>query len=283
MAAEAERAPEPGGWFLEPVRFDFTGADETSGIASCASVMYTGPDGPDAQVRGECRDRADNVAQRAFALKFDGNPPGISDLRLTAGDRRLDLTWQVTADVRSVEIVRTPSSGAQPAVLDGPTTSFTDEAVDNGVSYTYEVTVRDVAGNRTMAKVTGSPAATPVTTNPTNSSGTPGGPPALTQRRRLFAPPPRAVLEIGAPPLLRWVAVDRARYYNVQLFRAGRKILSAWPTRPRYQLRMRWTFAGKTRRLSAGKYRWMVWPGFGERARAKYGQPIGRSTFVIRR
>jgi hypothetical protein len=71
------------------VRFDFTGADATSGVASCAPVTYAGPDGPDAEVLGECRDRADNLAQRAFPLKFDGNPPGISDLRLRSGDGRL--------------------------------------------------------------------------------------------------------------------------------------------------------------------------------------------------
>jgi hypothetical protein len=261
------------------VRFDFTGADETSGVASCASVTYTGPDGPDAEVVGECRDRADNVAQRAFALRFDGNPPGISDLRLGSGDRRLDLAWDVTADVQSVEIARTPASGTGPAVLDGPATSFTDQAVENGVTYTYTLTARDTAGNLATDKVTGTPAAPPLITSP----ATPPASPVVTPRRRLFAPPPGAVLRVAHPPLLRWVTLRRAGYYNVQLFRAGRKILSAWPARSHYQLRTSWNYAGHAQRLGPGSYRWIVWPGYGPRARVRYGEPIGRSTFIVRR
>jgi hypothetical protein len=87
---------------------------------------------------------------------------------------------------------------------------------------------------------------------------------------------------MGRPPLLRWVTLRRADYYNVQLFRR-RKILSAWPTRPRYQLRARWTHAGHDQRLEPGRYRWIVWPGYGPRARVHYGDPIGRSTFIVRR
>ena len=44
----------------------------------------------------------------------------------------------------------------------------------------------------------------------------------------LLAPPNGAVLT--APPLLRWSKVRGADYYNVQLLRDGRKVLSAWPT-----------------------------------------------------
>lgn len=279
-SAQAERQPELGGWFLDPVRFDFTGADQTSGVDSCASVTYAGPDGPDAEVTGECRDRANNVAQRAFPLKFDGNPPGISDLHLSSGDRRLDLAWHVTADVQSVEIARTPAAGTGPAVLDGPATSFTDQAVENGVSYTYKLTARDIAGNLATDEVTGAPAAPPpVITIPATSPA----PQVTSPRRRLFAPPPGAVLRMGRPPLLRWVAVRRASYFNLQVSREGHKVLSAWPTRNRYQLRMRWRYAGHAQRLEPGRYRWIVWPGYGPRARADYGEPIGRSTFVIRR
>jgi len=277
-AAQAERQPEPGGWFLEPVRFDFTGADATSGVAACAPVMYAGPDGPDAEVLGECRDRADNLAQRAFPLKFDGNPPGISDLRLGSGDRRLDLTWHVTADVQSVEIARTPASGTGPSVLDGPATSFTDQAVQNGVTYTYKLTVRDIAGNLATDRITGTPTAPPVITSPPPALASP----VVAPRRSLFAPAPGAVLRMGRPPLLRWEAVRRASYYNVQVFRR-RKILSAWPTRPSYQLRARWNYAGHAQRLKPGTYRWIVFPGYGPRARVHYGDPIGRSTFVVRR
>jgi hypothetical protein len=82
---------------------------------------------------------------------------------------------------------------------------------------------------------------------------------------------------------LRWQPVRRAGYYNMQLFRAGRKILTAWPSRPSYQLRTRWSYGGHAQRLEPGRYRWIVWPGYGPRARVRYGHPIGRSTFVVAR
>ena len=72
--AQAERPPDKAPWYVEPVRFDFSGFDKTSGIAACPSVEYSGPDGPDAAVIGRCRDLADNTSQQAFPLRFDGTP-----------------------------------------------------------------------------------------------------------------------------------------------------------------------------------------------------------------
>jgi hypothetical protein len=281
--AQAERPPNQALWYVEPVRFDFTGFDATSGVADCPSVEYSGPDGPAAEVIGECRDHADNTSQEAFPLRFDGNPPEVTDLRLAAGNRRLDLSWQTTADVESVQVVRSPGIGADGStvVFGGPGTAFVDERVDNGVSYAYRVTVRDIAGNTASRTVTGVPTA------PAAAALTPLlSPPIPVTRpgaRRLIAPLPGASVPLGHPPLLQWTPVRRARYYNLQLFRAGRKQLTAWPRGPRYQLQRRWTFAGTSRRLAPGQYRWMVWPGFGPRSKANYGKLIGRSTFVVKR
>ena len=100
---------------------------------------------------------------------------------------------------------------------------------------------------------------------------------------QLIAPSPGAVVRTGRPPLLRWTPVGAASYYNVQLLRNGHKILSAWPSRPRYRLKMRWTYRGERRRLAPGRYRWAVWPGFGSRSRADYGRRMGPSTFVVPR
>jgi hypothetical protein len=72
-----------------------------------------------------------------------------------------------------------------------------------------------------------------------------------------------------------------ADYYNVQLRRDGRKVLSRWPSRPRFQLTGTWHFGGQVRHLSAGTYHWDVWPGFGARSDARYGKRIGGRTFVI--
>jgi hypothetical protein len=91
----------------------------------------------------------------------------------------------------------------------------------------------------------------------------------------------RAVVRV--PPLLRWTPVRGASYYNFQLYRGGKKILSVWPRKASLQLKSSWRFHGRRYRLSPGRYRWYVWPGFGPLAARRYGPAIGRHTLVIRR
>ena len=93
---------------------------------------------------------------------------------------------------------------------------------------------------------------------------------------------PGAGSSLSRPPLLRWRKVARASYYNVQLFRNGKKILSAWPTKPQYQLRSRWRYRGERHRLVHGHYRWLLWAGYGHRSEHRYGKLLGRRTFVVR-
>src|ERR671924_55516 len=95
----------------------------------------------------------------------------------------------------------------------------------------------------------------------------------------LFAP--AAGARVTSPPLLRWRPVRRATYYNIQLYRAGRKLLTAWPRRTSLQLRSSWRFAGREQRLTPGTYRWYVWPGYGPTSARKYGRMLGTSTFVV--
>jgi hypothetical protein len=92
---------------------------------------------------------------------------------------------------------------------------------------------------------------------------------------------PGAGSSLSRPPLLRWRRVARASYYNIQLFRNGRKILSAWPTKPQYQLRSRWRYRGQRDRLVHGSYRWLLWAGYGHRSAHHYGRLLGRRTFVV--
>ena len=42
-----DRPPDHAGWFNHPVRVSFSGSDATSGIASCSSATYSGPDRPE--------------------------------------------------------------------------------------------------------------------------------------------------------------------------------------------------------------------------------------------
>jgi hypothetical protein len=92
---------------------------------------------------------------------------------------------------------------------------------------------------------------------------------------------PRAGARVTRPPLLVWRRVRGARYYNVQIFRGRRKVLSGWPTGTRLQLRARWKYLGRRERLSPGRYRWYVWPGYTNPRR--YGALLGQSTFVVAR
>jgi hypothetical protein len=92
---------------------------------------------------------------------------------------------------------------------------------------------------------------------------------------------PRTGARVAAPPLLAWRRVARASYYNVQLFRGRVKVLSTWPTHTRFQLRARWTYMGRQRKLSPGVYRWYVWPAYGPARAHRYGRLLGQSRFTV--
>lgn len=101
----------------------------------------------------------------------------------------------------------------------------------------------------------------------------------VVRRSALFSPRARAV--ISGPTTLAWRAVPRTRFYNVQVYRNGRKILSRWPARPRYGLRRSWQHQGRTYRLRPGVYTWYVWPGFGTLAKPRFGKLLGQSSFRV--
>jgi len=94
---------------------------------------------------------------------------------------------------------------------------------------------------------------------------------------------PTAGARITKPPLLQWRPASKARFYNVQVFHKGHKVLSAWPTRARLQLHAHWVFQGRSYRLRRGIYTWLVWPAFGPITRPHYGKMLGVSSFVYAR
>ena len=94
---------------------------------------------------------------------------------------------------------------------------------------------------------------------------------------------PRAGARVTRPPVLVWRRANRARYYNVQVYRGRRKVLTAWPTKTRFQLQARWKYLGRKEMLLRGSYRWYVWPGYGAPSARRYGQLLGQSTFVVAR
>jgi hypothetical protein len=253
------RPADHAGWYTAPVPFAAGASDATSGPAVCPPVTYGGPDSAAAAVAVVCSDQAGNTASRAFPLSFDATPPGLTELEADVGDRRVALRWAATADTRSVEILRTPGKGGDPAtvVFQGPGVSFVDTKVVNRRRYRYEVRAVDAAGNMSTRRV------------------------SAIARPRLLAPARGAVIKAGSRLLMRWTPVRGARYFNVQLFRDGRKVFSGWPTKTRVRLPRRWNYRGRRQHLRPGEYQLHVWPGRGARSKGDYGTRIGKTRFTV--
>jgi hypothetical protein len=261
VSAGAGRAPDYGAWFNHPVGITFGGSDATSGIGSCTSSTYAGPDGAGVSVGGSCNDVAGNVATATFSLNYDATAPPAPSVSAMPGDGKVALSWTATPDSQA-EVLRTSPEEPPAVVFRGGGDGFTDGSVRNERRYRYVVTLIDQAGNR---------AAGDTSTVPTGS--------------KLLLPADGARLgrRAESAPLLVWKDVRKARYYNVQLFREGDKILSAWPKVPRLQLKREWRYGGKLYHLLPARYCWRVWPGFGKRSAHRYGKQLGKKCFRVTR
>lgn len=251
-----ERAPNASGWYTGPVTVSFSGTDATSGIAGCSSARYGGPDNATASVAGSCSDVAGNVTGAALSFKYDATPPTLSAVTKKLGKRSVELAWRPSSDTRLVEILRAPGRNGegQTVVYQGSATTFRDTGLVVARKYRYRVAGLDDAANRSEHTLD------------------------ITATGALLSPAPGT--QVTNPPNLVWTPVKGASYYNVQLMR-GRKVLSAWPVRTRFQLRRTWRYNGRRYRLRPGVYRWYVWPGYGRISAARYGRLLGGSTFVV--
>lgn len=192
----------------------------------------------------------------------DRTPPG--DVRIVEarpGDRSVTLSWQdpPDADFHQVDVFRSlvAPGAAETRIYTGGANKLVDRGLENGTQYQYVVVAIDKAGNRAAGVV--------VTATP--------------KAALLLAPKDGA--RLSRPPVLVWVASPGAAYYNVQLWRGARKILSAWPLTTRLALPRQWRFQGRRLSLTPGAYRWFVWPGVGDRADENYGPVLGMNTFTI--
>ncbi len=77
VTATPARAPDANGWYNHAVAVAFTGSDSTSGIDSCSSASYGGPDSAGATLTGTCTDKAGNSANGSFSLQYDATPPAV--------------------------------------------------------------------------------------------------------------------------------------------------------------------------------------------------------------
>jgi hypothetical protein len=257
VTATPDRPVEKGGWYTKPVAVAFAGSDATSGIASCTgSTTYAGPDTEAATLAGSCVDNAGNSAPGSFALKYDATSPRLQDVAIVPGSDDVTLTWKQPADVTSVAVTRTPGrKGNAPTVIyKGRTPRVRDGGLKAGVAYRYRLTSLDRAGNESVTQVTA-------------------------KLNTLYAPAAGKPAHAGT--VLRWSRQKSATYYNLQLYRRGKKVLSTWPVGTSFRLPKSWSYAGHRYTLARGTYRWFIWPGRGARARAQYGPLLGSSTFVV--
>lgn len=258
VSAALERQADANGWYNRPLTVGWVGTDATSGVESCSSVRYAGPDNAIAIVSGLCRDYAGNTAGSSVTFKYDATPPTVFAVTTRLGNRMAEVSWRASSDTHSVEILRAPGRNGQgqTVVYRGSEAGYRDTGLTVGQKYEYKVTGIDEAANRTDHTLN------IVATGP------------------LLSPAPGARVSITAPPRLVWTPAKKASYYNVQLIR-GRRVLSVWPARPGFQLRRTWIYNGRRYRLQPGVYRWYVWPGIGRISAAKYGKLLGSSTFVV--
>jgi hypothetical protein len=247
------RPPDANGWYSHPVAVSFAGSDATSGLATCSSATYSGPDTGGASVAGECTDKAGNVGRATYGFPYDATPPSLTKVTAKHGYRSVLLRWAASPDTQLVQVTRSLASSPSRLIYRGTARAFRDKRLRPGAKCHYTVTAFDPAANSATKALT------------------------VTATGRLTNPAPGE--HVSSPPRLAWLPVKRASYYNVQLFR-GKRILTAWPTHASFKLPRSWVSQGHRYRLRPGVYHWYVWPGFGRLSQAHYGRLVGRSSFV---
>jgi HYR domain len=201
-----------------------------------------------------------NVNQASFAWVVDRTSPlPVVGFSARAGYRIVKLSWTkpIDVDYERVRIWRKRAGTNDWKRLADRVRAdwFSDDTVSNHVLYVYRIRSFDHAGNRSTARV--------VSAWPT---------PILW---------PKYDAVVHSPPVVDWRSVRNATYYNMQLWRDGRKLLSVWPLGSRYRLRSSWTFNGKRHLLSGGRVTVYVWAGFGPKAAVRYGPLYGRTRFTL--
>jgi hypothetical protein len=255
VAPVPQRRPDYGGWYNHPVSVSFRGSDATSGVASCSSATYSGPDRARVSIGGSCRDVAGNVGVGSTVLNYDATPPAPPNVDAKPRNKRVLLSWSGAAGAQS-EVVRFRGRTPVGVVYRGPGRTFTDKRLRNGRRYRYLVVLIDQAGNRAWGRAGATPTAS-----------------------KLFSPVRGA--RVRSAPLLEWKKGKRIRYWNVQLYRNREKIFTYWPRSNTLQLKNRWRFRGRRYRMVPGRYCWHVWPGIGKLRRHKYGRKLGESCFRV--
>jgi hypothetical protein len=271
---QAPPNPSPG----STARFEFRATDATQVTFGCrldgaAFSRCTSPTTYSSLALGahtfavRATDAAGNPSAAVgygWTVKDTVGPATVSRVRRNVAYGLLKLAWNRPPDPDFDHVRVFVSKGKKGAkarrqtlVYSGKATHYTKKRYDNGTYHRFTIVGYDVAGNASPG--------VPVVV-----------PPSILLRR------PQLGVVVHVPPRLVWAGARGASFYNVQLYRAGRKILSAWPNAPRLGLKRRWSYSGHSVRLKKGTYAWFVWPAFGPRATSRYGHLLGWSQFTVR-
>ncbi len=227
------------------------------------TVTFTATDhaGNHSSVTGQVQIVPPSQGAPTAPTSLDRTPPGnVTGLSVNVSGRSALLRWRLPtdADFDHLEIDRT-KAGAKTgaAVYKGTGTTFTDHHLATGVQYRYLIVTYDHTGNHSAGVV------------------------ALAKPsvQRLYAPGVGA--KVAAPVILRWRPTPKATFFNVQLYRNGKKVFSSFPTRTKLVLPKTWKLAGHTISLQRGRYDWYVWPAFGTRAKPRFAPLEGFNSFVV--
>jgi hypothetical protein len=227
-------------------------------------------------------------AQRAPAV-LDGITAALTDGGVA-------ISWSAPTDFdrAGVNIYR-KTGAAVPTTADDLVGSFPDgvtQVLDTGVqagqTYTYAAFPYDhdpspglgpsVVSEPVRMPAPPDPAPTPVTVPPPAPTPTPA-PVAVTKSpvvvSRLLLPT-KSTLIRGTALKLRWRKNAQAAYYNVQLFKGKRKMLSVFPSATTLVI------SPKVLR-TAGSYRLLIWSGLGARTLGRYERaPWVTKTLVVK-
>jgi hypothetical protein len=252
-------------WFTSDVVVSWTFSGATTASTDCLPQQLT-TDTPGTAITCTVSDNAGGSASQTVTVHIDRTPPTAV---LATPARPPDISPFYTAPLPISWSATDATSGIAGC------TALTYAGPD-GPAVAPTGTCRDRAGNVSAALPFTFSYGMPPAPAPVIAAAPPpstGGPTAMSTTAKTKA----------KRPTLTWRARAKVKYYNLQLFRNGHKILSAWPTVAHYTLKPSWRYRGHTYKLTAGRYRWYVWPGYGPRAAHRYGKLLTKGAVTVPR
>src|SRR4029450_13156576 len=134
VALTPNRPADYNGWFNPPVGLTFQAVDQTSGVASCSSTSYGGPDALGVGISGSCTDVAGNIGAGSFPPYDAAPPPKRPSVEALPGNRRVAIAWTPSPGAQA-EVVRIGKHGAPKLLYLGPNDHFTHRKRHNGRRY----------------------------------------------------------------------------------------------------------------------------------------------------